>query len=72
MAVDLAEDLHVGPVLGDPRRADEDRRASALRLTPCDIDVRLEASHLASERVALGANVHHAEVVAVEHDQPGA
>src|SRR6185312_167333 len=30
------------------------------------------ASHLAPERVALRAHVHHAEMVAVEHDQPGA
>ena len=41
------------------------RRARAL-------EVGLEAADLAPERVALGADVHHAEVLAVEHDQPGA
>ena len=37
-----------------------------------EVEVRLEALDLAAERVAPGADVHHAEVLAVEHDQPGA
>ena len=51
----LAEDLHAGPVLGDPRRADEDRPQRAARETG-DVDVRLEARDLAPEGVALGAS----------------
>ena len=37
-----------------------------------DVEIGLEAAHLAAERVPADADVGEAEVVAVEHDHPGA
>ena len=37
-----------------------------------EIEVGLEGAQLTPERVALGADVEHSEVIAVEHDHPGA
>src|SRR5262249_43083435 len=70
MAVDLGEHLDVGPDLLDPRRADEDgaqRPALAGKL-----EVGLERSDRATEGVAPHRDVDEAEMVAVEHDHPGA
>ena len=70
VTVDFGEHLDVGAGLLEPRRADED---GAQRLVAvADVEVGLEAVHLAAERVALGAVVAEAEVVAVEDDHPGA
>src|SRR4051794_26253765 len=69
--VDRGEHGHVVAGLGDPRRADEDR-AHRRAVHPREVEVGLEGADLAPEGVAFGADVHHAEVVAVEHDQPGA
>src|SRR5215831_3185767 len=70
MAVDLGEHLDVGPDLLDPGRADEDgaqRPALAGKL-----EIGLERGDLAPEGVAAHRDVDEAEVVAVEHDHPGA
>src|SRR4051794_35532564 len=71
MAVDGGEHLDRRPVLGDPRRADEDR-ADRSAVDPGQVEVGLEGMQLAAERVALGDDVHEPEVLAVEHDQPRA
>src|SRR5579859_7270128 len=49
MSVHFREHLDVGAGVLDPRRADED---SAHRLAEADVEVGLEAAHLAPERVA--------------------
>ncbi len=79
MTVHLREDLHAGAVLGDPRRTDEHRPQQAggvwvgrIPIDTAQLDIRLEAPQLAPERVALSANVHQPEMLAVEHDQPRA
>src|SRR5439155_12398238 len=71
MAVDLGEDRPVVAGLGDPRRADEDR-AHRPAVHAGEVEVGLERADLAAERVAPRDDVHDAQVVAVEHDQPGA
>ena len=58
-------------VLGQPRRADEDG-AHRRPVDPGDLEVLLEGADLAAERVAPAQRVHAAEVLAVEHDHPGA
>ena len=68
VAVDAREDLHRGPVLVDPRRADEDR-ADGLALDAGEAQVLLEGVHLAPEGVAPRDDVHEPEVRAVEQDQ---
>src|SRR5512142_2484240 len=66
MTVEDGEHVHVGPRVLEPRRPDED---GAKRLVPVpDVEIGLEAVHLAAERVALRAVVAEREVVAVEHD----
>src|SRR5439155_27166144 len=70
MAVDLCEHLDVGSRLLEPRRPDEDGAQWLVAVT--DIEVGLEALHLAAERVAPRPVVAEAEVVAVEDDHPGA
>src|SRR5438067_8222129 len=70
MAVELGEDLDVGARVFDPRRADEDRAHRLVAVA--DVEVRLEAAHLAAERVALHADVSEAKMVAVEQDHPRA
>src|SRR6266849_8438372 len=69
MAGDLSEHLDSRPGLLDPRRPDEDR-AHGLLAVP-DVQVGLEASHLAPECVPFGADVHDSEVIPVEQDHPG-
>ena len=71
LAVDGGEDLDAGAVLGDPRRADEDR-AHGAALHVGEPQVLLEGVQLAPERVALGDDVHEPQVVAVEQDEPRA
>src|SRR4051794_1026081 len=71
VAVHLGEDRHLVARLGDPRRADE-HRAHRAAVDAGEVEVGLEGAHLPPERVARGDDVHHAEVLAVEHDQPGA
>ena len=58
-------------VLGQPRRADE-HGAHRRAVDAGDVEVLLEGADLAAERVALAERVHAAEVLAVEHDHPGA
>ena len=70
MAVDLREHLDVGSRFLEPRRADEDG-AQRLVAVP-DVEIRLEAVHLATERVAPRRVIAEAEVVAVEDDHPRA
>ena len=70
MPVNLSENFDIGAVLGDPRGTNEDcldRPASE-----ADLKRSLEATHLATEGVALGANINQSEVITVEHDQPRA
>src|SRR5438105_2684207 len=69
MAVDLGEHLDVGAGVVDPRRADEDPPHG---LAETDVEVGLEAAHLAAERVALHTEVGEPEVVAIENDHPRA
>src|SRR4051794_11144084 len=71
VAVDGGEHLDRRPVLRDPRRADE-HGADGRALDPGELEVGLEGVQLAAERVALGDDVHEPEMLAVEHDQPGA
>jgi hypothetical protein len=71
MTVDRGQNLDVRPVLGDPRRADEHRPQRTARQTG-QLERGLKAVQLTPERVAPRADVHQAEMVAVEHDQPGA
>ena len=71
VAVDLGQHLDALPALVYPRRADE-HRAQRAAAEAVHVHVGLEALHLAAERVAAGADVEQAEVVAVEHDQAGA
>ncbi len=69
MPLDGCEDLDGGAVLGDPRRPDEDpphRTAGKAG----QVQVGLEARCLAAKGVALSRDVHQAQVVAVQHDQP--
>src|SRR5215475_13198308 len=66
MAFELREHLDLGAWLLEPGRADED---GPKRLVPVtDVEVRLEAPHLAAERVPSRRPVAEAEVVAVEDD----
>src|SRR4051812_23415595 len=69
-AVDLGEHLDAGADLLHPRRTDEDR--GQRRRLAGDLELRLERRHLAPERVAPHGQVDEAEVLAVEHDHPGA
>src|SRR4051812_37316394 len=66
MAVHAREHLDTRPRLVDPRRADE-HRPNRLVAVP-DIDVGLEAPHLAAERIPLDGEVAEAEMVAAEDD----
>src|SRR5207302_8437063 len=70
MPVDLGEDLDVRPRVLDPWRANEDRAHRLVAVT--DVDVRLEGMHLPAERVPGRADVGEPEMLAVEHDHPGA
>ena len=69
-AVDLGEHLDVRADLLDPRRADEDRPQRLVLAG--HLEVGLERRDLASEGVAPHRDVDQPEVVAVEHDHPGA
>jgi hypothetical protein len=68
MAVDLGQHLHLVAVFLDPGGADEDR-VQGLAL---EVEFGLERPDLAAERVAPHGHVEQVEVIAVEHDQPGA
>src|SRR5690348_10892362 len=70
MTVHLREHVDVRPRLLEPRRPDEDR-AQWLVAVPY-VEIRLEAVHLATERVPTRRVVAEAEVVAVEDDHPRA
>src|SRR5947209_18351498 len=69
MTVDLGQDVDFLAVRVDPWGTDEDppQRADAGQL-----DLGFERTGLTAEGVAPGVDVEHAEVVAVEHDHPGA
>src|SRR5215218_10113656 len=70
MAVEAGEHLDLRAGLLDPRRADEHgaQRVAAAR----ELEVGLERGDLAAEGVSAHAHVDETEVVAVEHDHPGA
>ena len=70
MAVVLGEDLDLGARVVDPRRADE--HAAQRRVLALDVEVGLEAVHLPPPGVPRDLDVDEPEVVAVEHDHPGA
>src|ERR1700751_683268 len=70
MAVELREHLDLRRRLFEPGRADEDSAERLLALS--DVDVSLEAVHLPAEGVAPRAPVAETEMVAIEHDHPGA
>ena len=67
---EAADDLHAGPGIDDPRRADE----HALERLPValELDVGLEARHLAPVGVPLDHDIEQPEVGAVEEDHAGA
>ena len=69
MPVVLGQHLDAGPDLLDPRRADEDGLDP---LAAGELEVGLERGDLAAEGVPAHREVDEAEVVAVEHDHPGA
>ena len=48
------------------------KTARTAPVDPGDLEVLLEGADLAAERVAHAQRVHAAEVLAVEHDHPGA
>src|SRR5918912_288433 len=50
----------------------EERRVDGRALDAGEVQVGLEGVQLAAERVALRDDVHQPEVLAVEHDEPGA
>src|SRR5262245_33338474 len=70
LLAELADDLHVRPEGTNARRADED--AVKRDLVADQRDVRLEAPDLASVCIAVDLEVGEPEMVAVEHDHPGA
>src|ERR1700678_2930756 len=70
MPVNIGQDRHLGTVLGDPGRADEDR-VNGTALNPLDLERGLEGVQLAPEGVALGEHVEDPEVRAVEDDHAG-
>src|SRR5262245_49442924 len=63
LAVELGHHVDVGPHLRDPRRADED--APQRPLVAVEVEIGLEARHLAAVCVASDLEVEHAEMVAV-------
>src|SRR4051794_30833874 len=70
MPVDLGQHLDARPRLLDPRGADED--GAQRPLVAGDGEVGLERRDLTPEGVPTHGDVDEAEVVAVEHDHPGA
>ena len=58
-------------MLLDPRRSYEQPTQRAA-VDALDLEVRLEALDLPAEGIAPGLDVHHREVIAVEHYQPSA
>ena len=66
----LGENLDVRSRFLEPRRADEDR-PQGFDSVP-HVEIRLEAPHLAAERVAPSCVIAESEVVAVEDDHPRA
>src|SRR5262245_31646285 len=70
MAFDLGENLDVRRGLPDPRRADEDGAVGLV--LALDREVGLERRDLPAERIAAHAHVDEPEMIAVEHNHPGA
>src|SRR3954464_7137486 len=68
--VDRRENLDGVAVLGQPRRADEDRAHRPLDAR--DLEILLERADLAAEGVAPAERVHQPEMLAVEQDHPRA
>ena len=77
VVIEAGEDLDLGTDLHDPRRADED--AAQRALVACEIEVCLEAAHLAPIAVAAHGDVertqerlvgHAVDGVAREQDHP--
>jgi hypothetical protein len=66
VAVDLGEHLDPRPRILEPRRPDEDGAQRFFAVS--DVEVRFEAPHLATERIAPRPVVADAEMVAVEDD----
>src|SRR4029077_16628499 len=69
-AVDLGEYLHLGADLVDPRGANEHASHGPLEAVP--LEVGLERCNLAAKRVPAHPEVDEAQMVAIEHDHPGA
>ncbi len=70
VAINAGQNLDIGAVIGNPGGADED----SVNGSPghaLEVEVSLERTELAAERVALGAYVEHPEVATVEHDHSG-
>jgi hypothetical protein len=70
VAVDTGQNLDIAPVISHPGGTDEDSVNGAPG-DALEVEVGLERTKLAAERVALGPYVEHPEMVAVEHDHPG-
>src|SRR3954454_4029497 len=71
VALDLGEHLDVVAAVLDPRRTDE-HGAHGRALDAGDVEVGFEGPDLAAECVAPAGVVGEPEVLAVEHDHPGA
>src|SRR5688500_18500521 len=70
LAVKLCEHLHVRPDRGHSGRADED--PAQRRLVALELEIGLEARHLAAVRVPRHLDVDEPEPVTAEQDQAGA
>ncbi|MBM2822328.1 MAG: hypothetical protein HW413_1074 [Thermoleophilia bacterium] len=70
LTVELAEHLDLATKLSDPRRTDE--HPSQRPIVAGELDVGLEALHLATVGVAIDLEVCDAKMLPVEHDHPGA
>src|ERR1700735_3432439 len=68
MTVNLRQNLNIGTMLGDPRSTDEYASHGPSGQT-LHLEIGLEGTQLAPEGVALGADIHDPQVIAVKHDQ---
>src|SRR5262245_42900453 len=70
LAVERSDDGHGVAERADPRCTDED--AAERNLVGRELDVGLEALHLPAERIPVHDEIRKVEVLAIDHDHPGA
>jgi hypothetical protein len=70
LAVELSEHIDVCTRVADSRRPDE--HPVHRSFLPRELDVGLEAPHLAAVRIAIDHEIGQPEMLAVEHDHPRA